>query len=307
MLNYELKKWDFQAGVRYDRRDLRTFQIAGVDSTITQNIDDTPLSRSFDQINYAAGFVRNDKHTTIRFNASSEYRAPHLAELKADGFHHGSLRYEQGDASLAAEQALQFDATVELHFDHFEFIVNPYFNRIENFIYLYQSDQFAGSFPIFEFRQADMAYLYGGEAGFHFHPHQLHRLHLESTFSLTIAERANGEPINLIPQPMINTLLRFDVNNKSSVSVKDIVIEHQYFLPQNRVGLNETPTVDFHLINMAVNFELGDSKAWTGALGVRNALNTTYVGHLSALKNLGLNQPGINFFGSIQYVFNKSK
>ncbi len=306
MLNYELNKWDFQIGVRYDRRDINTFQRAGVDSSIVENIDDTPISRSFDQLNYAAGFVRNDKNTTFRFNVSSGYRAPHLAELKADGFHHGSLRYEQGDASLVAEQALQFDATMELHFDHFEFIVNPYFNRIENFIYLYQSDQFAGSFPIFEFRQADMAYLYGGEAGFHYHPHQLHRLHLESTFSLTIAEGANGAPINLIPQPMLNTQVRLEIKNKGKFSIDNVVLEHQYFLPQNRVGLNEQPTVDFHLINVAANFKIGSLDKWSGSFGVRNALNTSYIGHLSALKNLGLNQPGINFFGSLNYVFNKS-
>lgn len=306
ILNYDLNKWDFQVGVRYDRRDINTFQRAGVDSSIIENIDDTPISRSFDQLNYAAGFVRNDQNTTFRLNVSSGYRAPHLAELKADGFHHGSLRYEQGDANLAAEQALQFDATMELHFDHFEFIVNPYFNRIENFIYLYQSDQFAGSFPIFEFRQADMAYLYGGEAGFHYHPHQLHRLHLESTFSLTIAERANGEPINLIPQPMLNMQVRMEIENKGKFSIENIVLEHQYFLPQNRVGLNEQPTVDFHLINVAANFKIGELDRWSGSFGVRNALNTNYIGHLSALKNLGLNQPGINFFGSINYVFNKS-
>lgn len=307
MLNYEWEKWDFQAGIRYDRRDLETFQTSGIDSSIVNNIDDSPLSRTYDQVNYAAGFVRNDKRTTLRLNVSSGYRAPHLAELKADGFHHGSLRYEQGNVNLSPEQALQVDATMELHFDHLEFIVNPYFNRIENFIYLSQSDQFAGSFPIFEFRQADLVYLYGGEAGFHYHPHQLHRLHLESTFSLTIAERADGSPINLIPQPMVNTLIRLDIKNKGKVRIENIILEHQYFLPQNRVGLNEQTTVDFHLINIAVNVELGNKERWSSSFGVRNALNATYMGHLSALKNLGLNQPGINVFGSIKYVFNKTK
>jgi iron complex outermembrane receptor protein len=305
MLNYEWKKWDFQAGVRYDRRDLNTFQTEGVDSSIVDNIDDTPLSRTYDQLNYAAGFVRNDNNTTLRMNVSSGYRAPHLAELKADGFHHGSLRYEQGDKNLRAEHALQFDATVELHFDHLELIVNPYFNRIQNFIYLEQSEQFAGSFPVFQFRQANLAYLYGGEAGFHYHPHQLHRLHLESTFSITIAERADGSPINLIPQPMLNTQIRLDIENSGKIEVENIVLEHQYFLPQNRVGLNEMPTVDFHLINVAANIKIGAKDRWFSSIGVRNALNTTYIGHLSALKNLGLNQPGINFFGSVKYVFNK--
>lgn len=306
MLNYEWKKWDFQAGIRYDRRDLRTFQTSGIDSSITQNINDSPIRRTYDQVNYAAGFVRNDQNTTLRLNVSSGYRAPHLAELKADGFHHGSLRYERGDANLVPERALQFDATMELHYEHIELIVNPYFNRITNFIYLFQTDEYVGSFPTFEFQQAELAYLYGGETGFHYHPHQLHRLHLESTFSLTIAEKVDGTPINLIPQPMINTQVRLDINNKGKFSVENIVLEHQYFLPQDRVGANEQPTVDFHLVNVAVNFAIGNKDRWTATAGVRNALNASYIGHLSALKNLGLYQPGINFFGSIKYRINNS-
>ena len=301
LLNLERGKWDFQAGVRYDVRNINTFSTSSVDTTITQNISTDPISRTFEQFNYAAGFVRNDRHTTLRLNVSSGFRAPHLAELGADGFHHGSLRYERGDANLNAENAFQLDAALELHFDHFEFIVNPYFNRISNFIYLAQSDEFAGSFPIFEFRQASLAYLYGGEAGFHYHPHKLHRLHISSTFSLTIAEQNDGTPLNLIPQPNFNSLIRFEIGNNNKISVKDIVLEHEYFLPQNRVGLNELPTIDYHLINVAVNLDLGKSQRWQSSIGVRNLLNTEFIGHLSALKNLGLNQPGINFFGSLKY------
>jgi iron complex outermembrane receptor protein len=301
LLHFESGKWDFQAGMRYDVRNLNTFSTVSVDSSITQNISIEAISRTFNQLNYAAGFVRNAENSTLRFNVSSGFRAPHLAELGADGFHHGSLRYERGDANLNPENALQIDAALELHYDHFEFIVNPYFNRISNFIYLFQSDQFAGSFPIFEFRQASLAYLYGGEAGFHFHPHNLHRLHVSSTFSLTIAEQSNGTPLNLIPQPNINSLIRFEIGNKHKISVKDIVIEHEYFLPQNRVGQNELANVDYHLINVAANLEFGEDKRWSSTVGVRNLLNTAFIGHLSALKNLGLHQPGINFFGSIRY------
>jgi len=305
MVNYEIRKWRFQGGLRYDIRTIETYA-SDADSSIVSNISNIPLNRRYSNLNYSFGMVRNAEKSTIRFNASSGFRAPHLAELQSDGFHHGSKRYERGDRDLVAERALQLDGALELHFEHLEFIINPYFNIIENFIYLEQQDEFEGSYPVFQFKQANQAFLYGGEVGFHYHPHKLHRLHLESNFSITIAEDSQYNPLNLIPQPNSNTRIRFDVNNKQKIQIKSFIIEHQYFLPQNRVGENEIPTVDFHLINLSMQIGFKETNNWTASVGVRNMLNTSYVGHLSSLKNLGLNQPGINFFGSIKYEFSKS-
>jgi iron complex outermembrane recepter protein len=41
-----------------------------------------------------------------------------LAELLADGLHHGSSRYERGDRNLVSEKAIQLDIALELHFEH---------------------------------------------------------------------------------------------------------------------------------------------------------------------------------------------
>ncbi|MEX2483966.1 MAG: TonB-dependent receptor plug domain-containing protein [Brumimicrobium sp.] len=305
LISYEHKKWRFQGGLRYDVRIIESFS-SDADSSIVSNIDNSPLSRQYDNLNYSLGFVRNGNKATFRLNASSGFRAPHLAELQADGFHHGSLRYEKGDRNLQSEQAIQLDGAVELHFEHLEIIINPYFNIIENFIYLEQQDAFEENYPVYQFKQAKNAYLYGGELGFHYHPHQLHRLHFESNFSITIAENDQGTPLNLIPQPNSNTRIKFDVNNKHKVQVESIILEHQYFLPQNRVGQNESPTIDYHLINLSMKLGLSKESNWSANIGVRNLLNSQYMGHLSALKNLGLNQPGINVFGALKYQFSKS-
>jgi iron complex outermembrane receptor protein len=305
LVNLEIGKWRLQGGLRADVRNIESFE-SNADSSILSNIDNTPINKTFESLNYSFGIVRNTKKTTLRFNASSGFRAPHLAELQSDGFHHGALRYEKGNRNLVSEKALQFDGTIELHFDHLELSVNPYFNVIENFIYLQNEGEFEGSLPVFQFSQLKKAYLYGGEVGFHYHPHKLHRLHIESNFSMTIAEDSQGNPLSLIPQPNTNTRIRFDINNKQKIQVKSVILEHQYFSPQDRVGQNEMPTVDFHLINLSIQVGFKKSNSWSASVGVRNMLNTSYIGHLSALKNLGLNQPGINFFGSIKYQFNKS-
>ncbi|PWH85694.1 TonB-dependent receptor [Brumimicrobium oceani] len=301
LMDYERGKWRFQGGLRYDVRYLSVKSSAGLDSSLITNINPEAMNRTFQGLNYSAGFVRNAEKTSLRFNASSGYRAPHLSELKSDGFHHGSLRYERGDENLKSEHAIQLDLALELHYDHLEIVINPYYNRISNFIYLNQSEDFAGSFPIFEYGQADVAHLYGGEIGFHYHPHKIHRLHINSNFSATIAETQDGEAISLIPQPNFNTSIRFDIKNKHKVSFKNIILEHIYYLPQNRVGANETFSVDYHLVNLATHLSIGKAENLDISTGIRNVLNTNYRGHLSALKNLGLSQPGINMFVSLKY------
>lgn len=305
ILNHDLtKKWRFQTGVRYDYREIETLQ-DNMNPDLPSNIDMNPLSRNYATLNYAAGFVRNAKRSTVRFNASSGFRAPHLAELLADGVHHGSLRYEKGDRSLTPENALQLDASLELHFDHFEFIINPYVSFIRDFIYLQVTDSVVtssvGTFPYFEFSQTDNAIMYGGEVAFHYHPHQLHRLHLESSFSVTIAEDQDGTPINLIPQPNFTSRVRFDVNSGKKFKVKNIVLEHHYFLPQNRVAPLERASDAYGVFNFAgqMQWELKKDRAVDIKAGVRNLLNNSFIPHLSILKNLGtqgIANPGINFY-----------
>lgn len=310
LLDYNLDKWRFQIGARYDRRSIISYA-PEADSSIISNIDADPINRIFETANFSAGLVYNSKKTTFRVNASSGFRAPHLAELLASGVHHGSLRYEKGDRNLVAEQAFQLDIALELHFEHLEFIINPYVNVINNFIYLAGTDSIisnqVGDFDYFEFQQLDRALLYGGEVGIHYHPHQLHRLHLESNFSLTIGEDLSGNDLNLMPQPLLNSRIRFDIQNKQKLVVKHLLIEHQNFMTQERVSLYERPTEGFHLINIATELYWKGKEHIRFTTGVRNLLNTEYIAHLSPLKNLGegIPQPGINFFVKLSIQLDK--
>lgn len=304
LFNFEQGLWRFQAGARYDFRAIKSFETP---DEFAINISAEPIERVYQTFNYSGGVMRKGDRLTTRFNVSSGYRAPHYSELLADGVHHGSLRYEKGDRNLVPEQAVQFDFSLELHYDHFEFFVNPYFSLINNYIFIQGTDSLVqattGSYSYFEFQQVDKAMLYGGEIGFHYHPHKLHRLHLSSDFSLTIGEDLSKNPINLMPQPNLNSRIRFDINNNNKFKFEYVTMEHQYFMNQNRVADFERPTEAFHLVNLALKMSYEDRLGIQ--IGARNILNTEYVAHLSPLKNLGpgIPQPGINFFVKMSLKF----
>ena len=300
VMSYKVNKWRFQVGGRYDFRHLESFETP---EEFALNISADPINRTYQTGNFSAGLMRKGDKLTTRFNVSSGFRAPHYSELLADGVHHGSLRYEKGDRNLVPEQAVQFDLSFEWGSDHLEFFLNPYFSLVNNYIFLQATDSVvtatSGAYSYFEFQQVDRAFLYGGEVGFHYHPHSLHRLHIYSDFSLTVGEDQSENPINLIPQPNLNSRVRFDINNKNDFQVNYVSLEHQYFMDQNRVAEFESPTEGFHLINFAV--QTSYKEKFGLQLGARNILNSEYIAHMSPLKNLGpgIPQPGINFFAKL--------
>lgn len=304
LLNYSHNKWRFQAGIRYDVRNIESFSTDNAQS-VSYNIE--PFSKNFEGLNYSVGSIFNSEIFTYRINLSSGFRAPHIAELLADGLHHGASRYEIGDRNLKSESAVQLDMAFEFHQEHIELILNPYLNIIDDFIYLQNTNSMINSYSVFEFKQLPNALLYGGEIGLHYHPHLFHQLHLESNAGITIGKDIDGNSINLMPQPNINNRIRIDLTKKIFIQLKNITIEHQYFLAQNLVAINESPSKDYHLLNLATEFSLKNITDLQFNFGVRNLLNTYYIPHLSALKNLGIPQRGRNFFLSIKYNFSNQK
>jgi iron complex outermembrane receptor protein len=93
--------------------------------------------------------------------------------------HEGTGRYEIGNPDLERENALQVDFTFDYRTDHFGFSINPFLNIINNYIFIAPTDSVIEGAPVYEYLQTK-AFLYGGETGFHYHPHIIHWLHIDS-------------------------------------------------------------------------------------------------------------------------------
>lgn len=294
LLNTRYKKWHFQLGGRYDTRFIKM-------TAAYKEIEN--FQQNYQGFNYSAGFARIAKKSTLRFNVSSGFRAPHTSELLSNGFHHGSFRYEIGRTDLKTEKAVQLDLSYAVHLADFELIVNPYYMRIQDYIYIRQTDSIIENLPVFYYDQTDFAQLYGSDFGVHYHPHKAHWLHLESSFSTIFAEDEFRNPLPLIPQTRLNTQVRFEVDMNGKFKVNNVSLQHIYFFQQNRTGILETTTPAYHLVNAGVNMQYGNKRPLYITLGARNLLNENYVNHLSFIKNIGLNAPGLNVYFSLKYKF----
>lgn len=272
------EKIDVQLGLRYDLRKLETDE----------------LNKEFNSFNAAFGIKTNlSENLNLRLNIASGFRAPNLAELTSYGSHEGTGRFEIGNPDLDNEQNVQFDVALEYGNEHIEIFANGFYNLVNNYIYLEPNGQTMNGDPVFLYVQND-ANLYGGEAGFHLHPHPLDWLHIESSFEMVYGEQ-NGNDLPLIPATNLSNTVRIEFSTKwlekgYAFSKLSTTFE------QNRISYFETPTDDYSLLSAGFGgtFNLQKARISLNIAGT-NLLDKTYVSHLSRLKPEGIYNIGRNF------------
>ena len=288
-------RWDVEGGVRFDARTIAT------DRTVSDEAEFPALDRSFSNVNFALGASHTLNAVQVRANITSGFRAPNTSELLSNGAHEGTLRYEIGNADLSSEQATQLDLSLTYTQEHFDLFVEPYFNGITDYIFLAPTDSVIEDRPVYVYRQTD-ARLFGGEAGFHWHPHPLDLLHIESAFSAVYGEDVAGNALPLMPANKLRTAVRAEFGGDGSFRLESAFIEHILRFEQDRTAAFETSTPSYTLINVGLTAKFGSEKnRFTLTGGVRNLLNTAYIDHLSRLKTFGVDNPGINFHVGLRW------
>jgi iron complex outermembrane receptor protein len=286
------EKSDIQLGLRFDNRSIKGEEtgILGEEGYIAE------LDRNFNSFNAALGY-RIDllKNFIGRINIASGFRAPNLAELTSNGVHEGTNRFEIGNPNLKNENNVQTDLALEYSSQHFEFFANGFYNKINDYIFIEPNGEFVDNNPVYNYIQQD-ANLYGGEIGFHFHPHPLDWLHVQSSFESVIGQLDNDDYLPLIPANKLSNTIRLEFNNSHKwITDGYVFITLNTIFDQNKVATFETPTEGYNLLNAGFGASLKlfkqDVELVVTAL---NILNKDYISHLSRLKvddisNIGRN------------------
>jgi len=282
-LNERLK---LQGGLRYDVRDLKTVgYLVG-----SKNIPE--LSRKYSSTNFSMGGSYILKKLTFRTNVSTGYRSPNTAELLSNGLHEGTLRYELGSINLVEENATQIDASLTYENEHLSITINPFYNSIDNYIFLSPTGDLLEGADLYTYNQTNTK-LWGGEIGLHYHPHTIHWLHIESNYSQVKAEDDSGNPLPLIPARVLTSKLSAELFSSREDRSGNVFVELISRGKQERVAFNESRSDAYELVNTGFDLERGKIH-WR--VGVDNLLNTAYVDHLSRLKADEIPNPGRNIY-----------
>lgn len=279
--NYEWEKSAVQAGLRYDHRNL-TSEANGI---LGDEGSFEALDLDFDSFNASLGYKTNlTKNLLLRLNLASGFRAPNLAELTSNGVHEGTNRYEIGDSNLDKEQNFQVDLNVEYDSEHFEFFANAFYNYIDNYIYAAPSAEMIEDYVIYNYRQ-DNARLYGGEVGFHFHPHPLDWLHIETSFETVTAKKEGGDYLPLIPANTWSNTIRTEFGIKEWLSSGYARVNSTSTFAQTNTDANETNSPAYTLINAGFGGKIKMSNnSFDFSVSANNIFDKEYISHLSRLK-----------------------
>ncbi|RMA64501.1 TonB-dependent receptor [Ulvibacter antarcticus] len=297
--HYHLEKVDFQAGLRFDTRKIRSEE-TGISSE--SNFIPT-IDRSFSSITAAFG-AKTDitNHLVSRVNLASGFRSPNLAELASNGVHEGTIRYEKGNASLQNEQNFQADFSLEFRNEHIEISASSFYNSIRDYIFLSPSEEIIDGYNVFNYLQNN-ANLYGGEIGIHFHPHPIDWLHFESSFELVRGELDNGGSLPLLPADALKNTLRAELTGIEGLNKPYIFITYQSTFAQKRPSIFETTSKAYNLLSAGFgsDFKIRNYLFHFG-ITASNLTNEKYISHLSRLKQEGIENIGRNISFKVKFT-----
>ncbi len=308
LASLDINSWFFLGALRYDYRnvtaDASSEELIADDFILPGNPGNRKLTRTFNGFTGSIGATKKfNFNNQLKFNFSTGFRAPDLAELFSNGPHPGTSRFEKGNDQFGREQSIQADLSYTYRNNRFESTFSAFGSRVNNYIYFTATDETLPdeNMEIWSYLQTD-ANLYGFE--FEIKHTWLHQQRLETKFSGAIVraeDLKNDRNLSFIPPDNFNLEVGyFGLKDRSLYAFSKLRLVSD----QNRAGLNEETTAGYSLLNLGISkkFNLGNDELETG-ITVYNALNKNYVDHMSILRAFNVSSPGRNFMLNLKYKF----
>lgn len=296
-----------QAGLRYDYR--RTVADASSDHLVDYGfiLPGEPITRKLG-VNFTGftgslgySYDPNPIHR-FKFNFSTGFRAPDLAELFSNGNHPGTNRLEKGNASFGREQSYQLDANWSYTSEYLWFSSSLFANRVDNYIFFAATGESTpDGLEIWSFNQAP-ALLYGTEISGRYFPFGNQKLQINADYSIVRGRRTDNDGyLTFIPADNLNLRTQYQLGKNDK---DQLFIAGRYVANHTRPGLNEENTDGFFLLSAGLSKEvkIGNQRINLGITGT-NLLNEVYVDHMSILRAFNVTHAGRNFILNVQYKF----
>ncbi len=188
--------------------------------------------------------------------------------------------------------------------NNFTVDIAGFYNKVNHYIFITPTgDTTASGLHIFQYRQAD-AYLFGGEAGLHYHPKPVKWLHLQTTFSAVIGKQKKGDYLPFIPAHKWKTEIRAEKEKLGFMYNAYVSLSNQTALTQNNLAPDESPTKAYTLFDIGTGTEIKiKNQTFSLHLSISNLFDTKYIDHLSTLKEVNYFNPGRNISFSMRLPF----
>ncbi len=293
-------KLEFQTGVRYDSKTISTEPIGSETDTLVYR---KSLYKYYGSFSGSLGATyKVSGNLLFRANYAAAFRTPNLAELTSKGQH--ELRFELGDPGLIPENAFESDFSIHYHIDNITLDIAAFYNIVNNYIFISPTgDTTSTGIPIYKYKQSD-SYLYGGEAGLHYHPKELPFLHLELAFSKVVGKQDDGDYLPFVPADKLWFEIRAEKKKLFFLNDSFVSLGTHTAFNQDNAAPDETVTAAYTLVDLKAGAGIQMKNQLIAlSISANNLLDKKYTGHLSTLKEVDLYDPGRNISINLKIPF----
>ncbi len=283
------------------------------------------LGESFGSVQRSTGFDRDffnyaaslgidqtlNEHMDIRLNGARTFRVPNIAELASNGPHHGSFRYERGNADLTTEKGYQSDIEWIFENEKWHTSITGFYNYFDNYIYIKPTGQFPTydipdtivPFPepgqIYEYVEAEVIHR-GGELDVEYQLLDEWAVNVAGSY-VELKQFDFDIHLPLVPPLKWNVGLKWEKSMNGWLNFLYAGIQLEAAADQNNVDQNEDVTVGYEILHFNTGLKFGRQSQWSVDMSIRNLMDTEYFNHLSQYRQIGLPEPGRNVMVQLRY------
>lgn len=304
--SYAWNSWNITAGLRLDESTVTVDGYSQAwynqpDSLVARVVD---FNRNYTAPSFSLGFTKHWNSTVVSIQASRVSRIPVVAELAANGVHHGTFRHEKGDANLDVEKGftgeMSLQHELETHLVGLEFKATGYIYSYSNYIYLSPTGEFS-NLP-----DAGQVYAYEQSAaminGMEFH--------MATSEEKGVGASIDYETIFNSYNPSTGENLPFQPANKLAseihygISSWKVGVVGEYTFDKTNVAVNEPSTPGYFLLHLTARYEMHiGGHPLEIRFRLQNMTNQSYMRHISRYRILNLPEQGINGILQLSYSF----
>lgn len=233
-------------------------------------------------INYTTDIKRD--HRYVELTATAYTRAPSNYALAANGIHHGTFRFEQGNPDLKPEKAIEARASFSSTLENFKIEISSFASLHKGFIHITPTASFA---PV---AHAGLIYSFQAKDAFRTGLEMRVNLNLgkgewtctSSVLGAWALETGLGLPFTP-PADLINSY-SYPLSKKLEVSAS-----HRALAPSWLLARNEEHTEGASLVGLGLKLKVKEGEL---SLEADNLLNKSWLDHTSAYRALGLAAQG---------------
>ena len=155
--------------------------------------------------------------------------------------------------------------------------------------------------------QYELVKINGVEMNIHYHPHLLHNLHIEQSYSfLNTRNKDDLYGLALTPANSIKTKLVLDLDQYqklNKIKINNLSVYHIHKFQQNSITQYEESTTSYNVINLQLGGKFNNQFEY--AFLINNLFNKEYTPHISRLRGVagGAPNPGRSFRINLKYNF----